>query len=363
MRGRAPISTTSSGLAFLAEVYGLGEACVLAHELLLGLIRLVAEEGLAVVGGDELDDLTGLVGEVAVTESIADAAARFSSRQLGALRELSGALHERARGRARAGCAYLRARTAEHLGLTEEGEALLHEALDTDRRCRPALLDAAWYAEDRGDAARGLSLLRRAAVPPDDPQGRRLEAQASPVVAAKVARNDPCPCGSGRKYKVCCQRGGGQRPLGERAGWLLDKAGTYAHRPMNRRPLLPLLEARAGDPTDLEWVAAAMRDPLVQDLALFEEEVFDDFLDDRGVLLPADELELGRAWAGTPRSLYEIVEVHPEEALVLLDLRTGARVRVVERIGTRTMRAGGACDQPTVARARCNIVAASIAAI
>ncbi len=25
----------------------------------------------------------------------------------------------------------------------------------------------------------------------------------------KVGRNDPCPCGSGRKYKVCCMRKGG----------------------------------------------------------------------------------------------------------------------------------------------------------
>jgi len=24
------------------------------------------------------------------------------------------------------------------------------------------------------------------------------------AVSAKVGRNDPCPCGSGRKYKVCC---------------------------------------------------------------------------------------------------------------------------------------------------------------
>jgi preprotein translocase subunit SecA len=24
--------------------------------------------------------------------------------------------------------------------------------------------------------------------------------------AAKVGRNDPCPCGSGKKYKVCCGR-------------------------------------------------------------------------------------------------------------------------------------------------------------
>ena len=25
--------------------------------------------------------------------------------------------------------------------------------------------------------------------------------------SAKIGRNDPCPCGSGRKYKKCCGRG------------------------------------------------------------------------------------------------------------------------------------------------------------
>ena len=41
--------------------------------------------------------------------------------------------------------------------------------------------------------------------------GRAIEAairevQATPVqrAGAKVGRNDPCPCGSGRKYKKCC---------------------------------------------------------------------------------------------------------------------------------------------------------------
>ena len=24
------------------------------------------------------------------------------------------------------------------------------------------------------------------------------------MAASKVGRNDPCPCGSGRKYKACC---------------------------------------------------------------------------------------------------------------------------------------------------------------
>lgn len=37
----------------------------------------------------------------------------------------------------------------------------------------------------------------------------------------KVGRNDPCPCGSGKKYKNCClkneqQKQGGISPLGKR---------------------------------------------------------------------------------------------------------------------------------------------------
>ena len=28
-----------------------------------------------------------------------------------------------------------------------------------------------------------------------------------PVVQKKVGRNDPCPCGSGKKYKKCCGAG------------------------------------------------------------------------------------------------------------------------------------------------------------
>ncbi len=27
---------------------------------------------------------------------------------------------------------------------------------------------------------------------------------ASPVTRTKIGRNEPCPCGSGKKYKKCC---------------------------------------------------------------------------------------------------------------------------------------------------------------
>jgi len=30
----------------------------------------------------------------------------------------------------------------------------------------------------------------------------------------RVGRNDPCPCGSGRKYKQCCMRQGGNGTAG-----------------------------------------------------------------------------------------------------------------------------------------------------
>jgi len=45
--------------------------------------------------------------------------------------------------------------------------------------------------------------LARLAARHGDPD--RLLAPPPPVRAAvKVGRNDPCPCGSGRKYKHCC---------------------------------------------------------------------------------------------------------------------------------------------------------------
>jgi SEC-C motif-containing protein len=31
-----------------------------------------------------------------------------------------------------------------------------------------------------------------------------INPKAAPRTAKKVGRNDPCPCGSGRKYKTCC---------------------------------------------------------------------------------------------------------------------------------------------------------------
>jgi HEAT repeat protein len=36
------------------------------------------------------------------------------------------------------------------------------------------------------------------------PDGSEIEDEIQPVASSKVGRNDPCPCGSGKKYKKCC---------------------------------------------------------------------------------------------------------------------------------------------------------------
>ena len=46
-------------------------------------------------------------------------------------------------------------------------------------------------------------------LPPDEQQRLTREYRESKIVRhEKIGRNDPCPCGSGRKYKSCCGKGG-----------------------------------------------------------------------------------------------------------------------------------------------------------
>jgi len=50
----------------------------------------------------------------------------------------------------------------------------------------------------------------RAQIPslsaPDRPPQPTAEARPAPVRVTKIGRNEPCPCGSGKKYKKCCGR-------------------------------------------------------------------------------------------------------------------------------------------------------------
>ena len=307
-------------------LFGLDDEGVEALGLLLGAFELARRSGLeAAVAEDEetLHALAHAMSWPGVAEAFVSATFASDPDEEPLARELAATLVPACDDAP--GPRFVLARCAEHRGDILAAEAHLADALEADPDDEAALLDAAWYAEDRGDAAAALAYLRQTEVDPDDRTVARLERFAA-TGPASTGRNEPCPCGSGRKHKVCCGPRNGH-PLPDRASWLWHKAVTFLLRPGQRMRLHDVAVARAGgDPEDPAWVGAALHDPVVHDLGLFEAGGLAAFLDARGVLLPADELALGRSWSGRRRSLYEVVEAGPGERLGLHDLRTGERL-------------------------------------
>lgn len=78
------------------------------------------------------------------------------------------------------------------------------EALTMDQD-HPYLYEAAgWLYINNGEEKRALDYFRRAL--PYDSANEELKQvidMINPYISQKVGRNDPCPCGSGKKYKKC----------------------------------------------------------------------------------------------------------------------------------------------------------------
>jgi hypothetical protein len=218
----------------------------------------------------------------------------------------------------RAAAALLAARAAEGDGHPVEAEELVLEALGHDPDLVPALRDAADYAATRGDAASADAHLRRAGAAPED--GLRWALRPLLVSPPRTTpRNSPCPCGSGRKYKQCCLRTP-TYPLSTRAPARYASIATYAMRAASievARELAALIEPEA-----------AM---FALDLAIFEGGVLDDYLDERGDLLPGDERNLVERWRSVPLASYEVTAVQPGASLTMRPLLDGSPVRLADR--------------------------------
>lgn len=238
-------------------------------------------------------------------------------------------------GKASAPGHYLRALSFERDGRTLEAELELQAAMAADIAFGPALYELAWYAADRGESPRAISLMRSAGAPPDDPELEYLSAQVPPPIKG-VGRNDPCVCGSGRKFKSCCIRGV-KVAIERRAGWLYHKVINFSLRPQNRNRLEELFEiamdnAHGGSPEVLI--------PILVDLAAFAPEALEEFIEERGVLLPEDELVLVREWLVSRPLLWQVVDVEPGACVEVLDTLSGETVVVTEHTASQTLRLG-----------------------
>ncbi|MHB1166219.1 MAG: SEC-C metal-binding domain-containing protein [Candidatus Nanopelagicales bacterium] len=239
---------------------------------------------------------------------------------------------------ARAALRWLRGKALERTGSVAEAVAAFDAAESMDPSWPPALLDLARVASDRGDAEHGLSLLRRAGAGSDDGLVLLLERHRVPAPTG-TGRNDPCWCGSGRKYKQC-HRGREQEPLSERAAWLYAKAQMHALDGPWPGLLLGLAYRRAAHDPGQHALLAGLRHPLVLDALLFEGGAFAEFVEQRGFLLPEDELLLAQQWLLAERSVFDVEAVRPGNGLTLRDVRTGETHDLRESAASRQLTAG-----------------------
>jgi len=287
---------------------------------------------------DTVRSVVAFLAEPAVAEAVLAETIGTHEDGAAALGLFAETLEPQAPRAAKAPLRWLRAKAYERLGHIEQAEATYQAAESLDPDWPLILVDLARYASDRGDAAHGLSLLRRAGAPPEYPLLEVLEHfQAGPRPG--LGRNQPCWCGSGIKYKKCHLRKE-QLPLEERAAWLYQKAGSYVLDAPWDELLIETATVRARHADAPEGVREALNDPLVCDAVMFEGGAFAEFLATRGALLPDDERLLAEQWQLIDRSVYEVTKVRRGEGFTARDVRTGDPHQVRERAASRYLTVG-----------------------
>src|SRR6266567_7887826 len=195
----------------------------------------------------------------------------------------------------------LRARAAEGSGRSDEARQTIGSCLRLDPMLLPAARDAIEYELCAGNWARAWELA--SAIGSDEiaePLLRPLDRLRQPAPGTeRASRNQPCPCGSGRKYKACCRLkdlDGGVHPLPDRAPALYAMLATYARRGPSRTVTDRVAACAIGAPH------VAM---LALDLAIFDGSAAQRFLAARGHLLRSDERDLLGEWLTEPMDMYE----------------------------------------------------------
>lgn len=225
---------------------------------------------------------------------------------------------------ARANEAWVRARVLELIADDHaHAERELRRAHELDEQHVNAAFDLAIYLADRGQAGAALGLLRRIEGPQVEELMQLLARYAVPGPTS-AGRNEPCPCGSGRKHKACCQASNGW-PLQERIEWLWGKVMTFLTSPRATDLMTPITYAAGQSPGP-----AAVYDVAVANIALFEGGLLTEMCERRGSLLPADEVGLLRSWTQVRAAAYELVEVSSGDRLTVRDLSTGDRISFVD---------------------------------
>ena len=168
-----------------------------------------------------------------------------------------------------------------------------------------------------------------------------------------IGRNDPCPCGSGKKYKRCCLAKDAPAPgawtTGERDSALaslmrfarraeLDGDRAAAEVTFWGKRLEGMTPAEAREAMDFEQSRVGFHEWLVFDSPLHGGgTIVERFLARAGGGLRSGERRYLERMRLSHLRPYEVQAVRRDEGLDLLDLWANKRVRVRERLATRQL--------------------------
>ena len=157
-----------------------------------------------------------------------------------------------------------------------------------------------------------------------------------------VGRNEPCPCGSGKKYKRCCLPAKEQssRPPGQEwhdlDGQLDNDRGQWAKRRFSEAWMT------CADQYPIDFEDRSEHIPLFAAWATCERKiegrpVASWYLEERGRHLMAHERDWLAAQLRSWLSVWEVLEVEPGKSLRLKDLLTAEERMVSEVSGSKVL--------------------------
>jgi len=164
---------------------------------------------------------------------------------------------------------------------------------------------------------------------------------------AKIGRNDPCPCGSGKKYKRCCidRDASAFSFTQEECETAIYKLAGFVEAE------LPMVMDEAHDTLYDQWknrmVDLDTRWFQLSE-AFFEMWLFFDFrlpdgylvVDrflDQDMLISPGERRFLKLLSNTAVRLYEVADLSPGQSVTLRDVLDSTEVTVHERLGSRSM--------------------------
>lgn len=177
---------------------------------------------------------------------------------------------------------------------------------------------------------------------------------ASPIIKTdkKIGRNDPCPCGSGKKYKKCClikearEKGAIKPPINLKEKGIIDKLHSYSKKKISKKDFLNAIGIYfRTEPVE----PLVLPERALDDRGDFDEWYLNDYYLPSGMTIMQDfystmfdklteeERKILDSYMVSYMDIYEVMDVTEGVGLKLRGIFTGTELEVKEVKGSQQL--------------------------